>query len=105
MIHYFVFLEFKGKFGIMREMEIKITQKGLELISTDSEAILYWESVENELQRERDIVNEAKKQGRMEEKIRIAKKLMDVLDIEIIAEKIGLTVAQIKNLEIDRAES
>lgn len=98
-------LDFKGKFGIMREMEIKITQKGLELMSTDSEAISYWRGVENELQKERDILNEAKKQGRMEEKIRIAKSLMDVLDMEIIPEKTGLTVAQVKNIEIDKAES
>ena len=89
----------------MREMEIKITQKGIELMSTDSEAISYWRNIEIELQTERDIVNEAKKQGRMEEKINIAKNLMDVLDIEIIAEKIGLTVAQVKNIEIDKAES
>ncbi|BCZ44537.1 hypothetical protein psyc5s11_06040 [Clostridium gelidum] len=98
-------LEFKGKFGIMREMEIKITQKGLELMSTDLEAISYWRNVEIELQKERDIENEYKEQGRMEEKISMAKKLMDVLDIEIIAEKIGLTVAQVKNIEIDKTES
>ena len=41
----------------------------------------------------------------MEEKIRIAKSLMDVLDMEIIPEKTGLTVAQVKNIEIDKAES
>ena len=97
-------LEFKGKLGIMREMEIKISEKGFEHLSTDSEAILYWESVENELQRERDIVNEAKKQGRMEERIRIAKNLIEVLEMEIIAEKIGLTVAQVKNLEFYKAK-
>lgn len=34
----------------------------------------------------------------MEEKIDIAKKLMDILDIEVIAEKTGLTVMQVKNL-------
>lgn len=93
-------LEFKGKFGVMREMEIKITQKGLEYLSTDSESMLFWKNREDEVQVERAAINEAKKQGRMEEKISIAKKLVDVLDIEIIAEKTGLTVMQVKNLEI-----
>ena len=91
-------LEDKGKFGIMREREIKITQKGIEYMSTDSEAISFWRSKETEKQFERDKINEAKNQGRMEERIRIAKKLMDILDAEVIAEKTGLTVMQIKNL-------
>jgi hypothetical protein len=91
-------LEYKGKFGIMREMEIKITQKGIEYMSTDSEAISFWKSRETEKQFERDKINEAKNQGRMEERIRIAKKLMDILDAEVIAEKTGLTVMQVKNL-------
>ncbi|WP_238900762.1 DUF1835 domain-containing protein [Clostridium sp. YIM B02500] len=91
-------LEYKGKFGIMREMEVKITQKGIEYMSTDSEAISFWRSKETEKQFERDKINEAKNQGRMEERIRIAKKLMDILDAEVIAEKTGLTVMQIKNL-------
>ncbi|WP_026885670.1 DUF1835 domain-containing protein [Clostridium beijerinckii] len=91
-------LEYKGKFGIMREMEIKITQKGIEYMSTDSEAISFWKSRETEKQFEREKINEAKNQGRMEEKIAIAKKLMDILDTEVIAEKTGLTVMQVKNL-------
>lgn len=91
-------LEFKGKLGVMREMKIKITQKGLEYMSTDSEAMLFWENRKSELQAEIELKNDYIKQGRMEEKISIAKKLRDVLDIEVIAEKTGLTVMQVKNL-------
>ncbi|WP_265202481.1 MULTISPECIES: hypothetical protein [Clostridium] len=36
--------------------------------------------------------------GRLEEKISIAKKLLDVLEIEVIAEKTGLTIGQVRNL-------
>ena len=92
-------LDFKGKLGVMREMEIKITPKGLEYLSTDSESMLFWQNKEAEIEKELDAINEAKSQGRMEEKINIAKKLMDVLDVEVIAEKTGLTLGQVKNLE------
>jgi hypothetical protein len=92
-------IDYKGKLGIMREMEIKITSKGLELLSTDSEAMLFWQNKEAEIQKELDSINEAKNQGRMEEKMNIAKKLIDVLDVEVIAEKTGLTIGQVKNLE------
>lgn len=92
-------LDFKGRLGVMREMEIKITPKGLEYLSTDSEAISFWQNKEAEMQMEIETINQAKKQGRMEEKISIAKRLMDVLDIEVIAEKTGLTLGQITNLQ------
>lgn len=95
-------IDYKGKLGIMREMEIKITAKGLELLSTDSEAMLFWQNKQTEIQKEFDSINEAKNQGRMEEKINIAKKLRDVLDVEVIAEKTGLTLGQVKNLENDK---
>ena len=97
-------IEFQGKFGIMREMEIKISEKGLEYLSADSEAMLFSENRESELQAEIELKDEYRKQGRMEEKVSIARKLIDVLDVEIIAEKTGLTVAQVKNLEIDKME-
>ncbi|MBU3129114.1 DUF1835 domain-containing protein [Clostridium tagluense] len=93
-------IEFKGIFGVMREMEIKITQKGIEYIRNDLKAMEFWENREDGLQKQIEITNEAKKQGSMEEKITIAKKLIDVLDMETIAEKTGLTIPQVKNLKI-----
>lgn len=92
-------LDFKGKLGVMREMEIKITDKGLEYLSIDSDSILFWENNQSELQLEIEFKNKYKKQGRIEEKINIAKKLMDVLEIKVIAEKTGLTLRQVENLE------
>jgi hypothetical protein len=50
-------IEFRGKFGVMREMEIKITQKGLEHMSTDLEAMAFWEKREEDSQNEIEIIN------------------------------------------------
>ncbi|WP_291570725.1 DUF1835 domain-containing protein [Clostridium sp. UBA4548] len=92
-------LEFRGKFGVMREMEIKTTEKGLEYLSTNKEAIRLWKTREEESDRKSELLEEGKRQGRMEEKVAIARKLIGVLDNEIIAEKTGLTVGQVKNLK------
>lgn len=92
-------IEFRGKFGVMREMEIKITENGLELLSTNKEAITLWKSREEEYQRENELIEEGRRQGRMEERVAIARKLIGVLGNDIIAEKTGLTVGQIKNLK------
>jgi len=40
----------------MREMEIKITEKGLEYLSTNKEAIEFWRSREEEYQRENELL-------------------------------------------------
>lgn len=89
-------LKYEGKFGIMREMEIAITEEGLNYLSNYKEAMEFW----NKREKEEDIafINDTKNQGRMEEKVELAKKLLDVLDIKIIAEKTGLTEGQIRNL-------
>ncbi len=92
-------LEFRGKFGVMREMEIKTTEKGLEYLSTNKEAIRLWKTREEESDRKSELLEEGKRQGRMEEKVAIARKLIGVLDNEIIAEKTGLTVGQVKSLK------
>lgn len=92
-------LGFRGKFGVMREMEIKITEKGLEYLSTNKEAMWFWKTREEESHRESELLEEGKRQGRMEEKVAIARKLIGVLDNEFIAEKTGLTVGQVENLK------
>lgn len=91
-------VEFRGKFGVMREMDIKITENGLALLNTNKEAMALWKSREQEYQRESELLEEGRRQGRMEERVAIARKLVGILDNEIIAEKTGLTVGQIKNL-------
>ncbi|NKF06849.1 DUF1835 domain-containing protein [Clostridium gasigenes] len=91
-------IEFKGAFGVMREMDIRITEKGLDYMSTDLESMEFWRAREEESQIEVDLITDAKYQGRIEERINIAKKLIGVLAIEIIAEKTGLTKGQVENL-------
>lgn len=61
-----------------------ITKGGLKYLSNYKEEIA--------------LINDTKNQGRMEERIEIAKKLVDVLDIKIISEKTGLSEEKIKNL-------
>lgn len=91
-------IKYEGKFGIMREMEIAITDEGLEYLKGYPEAMDFFNKREEEGKEEAVRINELKNQGRMEERIEIAKKLMDVLDIKIIAEKTGLSEEKIKNL-------
>lgn len=43
--------------------------------------------------------NKCREQGRMEERIDIAKKLKNVLDDETISDKTGLSVEQVRSLE------
>lgn len=91
-------LRYEGTFGSMREMEIAITEEGLKYLRNYKEAMEFWNKREEEEEKEAVHINELKNQGRMEERIEIAKKLMDVLDIKIIAEKTGLSEEKIKNL-------
>lgn len=91
-------LRYEGKFGSMREMEIAITEEGLKYLKSYPEAMEFWNKREEEEEKEAEYINELKNQGKMEERVEIAKKLMDVLDMKIIAEKTGLTEGQIRNL-------
>lgn len=88
-------IRFKGKFGVMREMEICITDEGLGYLSKNKEAIDFWNGRKRANEKKLEFIDEIKEQGRLEERIRIAKKLLSVLDVEIIADKTGLTVGQI----------
>lgn len=91
-------LRYKGKFGVMREMEICITDKGISHLSNDAKALEFFEKREAELEFDRQRLNDAKNQGALQEKMRIAKKLLDVLDVKTISEKVGLTEEQIRNM-------
>ncbi|MGH4123202.1 MAG: DUF3658 domain-containing protein [Clostridium sp.] len=87
----------QGKFESM-EIEIKITEEGLKILSTNQKAMSVWKNNKKSLNEEEYMINEYIKEGRLEEKISIAKKLKDVLDSKIIADKTGLTIRQVKNL-------
>lgn len=91
-------IDYRGKFGIMREMEIKITEEGLKYLSTDEEAMSVWENNKKSSDEKEYMINMYIEEGRLEEKINIAKKLKDVLDLKTIADKTGLTLGQVKSL-------
>ncbi|AKA68406.1 DUF3658 domain-containing protein [Clostridium scatologenes] len=92
-------IEHNGKFGIVG-MEIKITEEGLKYLSKDKDAIKIWEEYRKELVAEEEIRKKYRQQGVFEERMDIAKKLKDVLDDKTIAEKVGLSIEQVKNLKI-----
>ncbi|MGH4123201.1 MAG: DUF3658 domain-containing protein [Clostridium sp.] len=91
-------IEYNGKFGFMG-MEIKITKEGLKYLSTDKDAMKIWEEDREESKQEQEMKDKYREKGRMKEKIDIAKKLKDVLDMETIADKTGLSIEQVKNIE------
>lgn len=94
-------ISFKGKFGVMREMEICITNDGLKCLSGSKEAMDFWNERKETNEKKLQFINEIKEQGRLEERIKIAKNLLDLLDIETIADKTGLTIGQIRNFNIE----
>ena len=83
----------------MRGMKIKITDEGLKYLRTDKDAMKIWEEDRKASEEEEEIKNKYRQQGRMEERIDMAKKLKDVLDDKTIADKTGLSVEQVKGLE------
>lgn len=94
------YIEYKGKFGVMREMEIKITNKGIEMLSNDKEAIAFWKEREEETDNEIEYRRIFREECALKERVNIARNLLDVLEAEVIAEKTGLTIEQVKNLEM-----
>ncbi|MGG7163278.1 DUF1835 domain-containing protein [Clostridium ihumii] len=92
-------ISYRGNFDIMREMEISITEQGLEYLRNYNDEIEFWEKREKDEEDENEFIEEYINMGRLEEKINIAKKLLDVLEIEVIAEKTGLTIGQVRNLK------
>lgn len=94
-------ISYKGKFGVMREMEICITNDGLSYLSSDKETMDFWNERKKAKEKKLEFINDIKEQGRLEERIKIAKKLLAVLDIETIADKTGLTIGQVRNFEIE----
>ncbi|WP_244835027.1 DUF1835 domain-containing protein [Clostridium sp. BJN0001] len=91
-------INYKGKFNVMREMEISITNKGLEYLKKDNDAIKFWEKREKDIEDKEENIKEYMNMGRLEERVSIAKKLLDVLEVNVIAEKTGLTIGQVRNL-------
>ncbi|QXE20084.1 DUF1835 domain-containing protein [Clostridium sp. 001] len=92
-------IDYSGKFGIMREMEIKITEEGVKRLRTNEKAMIVWKNNKKSSDVKEYTINQYIEEGRLEEKVNIAKKLKDVLNVKIIADKTGLTIGQVKNLK------
>ena len=50
------------------------------------------------LERDRDKIEEGREEGEKKKALDIAKNLLDVLDDEVIAEKTGLSIEEVRNL-------
>lgn len=94
-------ISYEGKFGVMREMDICITNEGLEYLSKFPEYMDFWDKRKRDKEKSVEFTNEIKEQGRLEERIKIAKKLLNILDIQTIVDKTGLTIEQVRNLEVE----
>lgn len=53
----------------MREMEISITEQGLEYLKKDDNAIKFWEKRNRNTEEEKEIIEEYINMGRLEEKL------------------------------------
>ncbi|KEH99098.1 DUF1835 domain-containing protein [Clostridium massiliodielmoense] len=91
--------EYKRDYDRYRRKVAKLTDKGLEMLSNDKEAIEFWKEKECEIDKDREYVRSFREECALKEKLNIARNLLDILDVEIIAEKTGLTIEQVKNLE------
>lgn len=91
-------IEYSGKSGVIG-MKIKITEEGFKYLSTDKDAMRIWEENRKAEEQEEEMKNKCREQGRIEERIDIAKKLKNVLDDETISDKTGLSVEQVRSLE------
>ena len=88
----------KGSFEVMEDTEICITDEGLKYLSSDAQVMKFWNERKSGIEKHTEFINEIKEQGRLEERIRIAKNLLNVLDVGIIADKTGMTVEQVRTL-------
>ncbi|MCT4509721.1 MAG: Rpn family recombination-promoting nuclease/putative transposase [Tepidibacter sp.] len=83
--------------------DIKRAEERLEYLSSDKKTIELYKAREKSLHERENMINSAKEEGREEgreqEKIKIAKSLLDILDVETIALKTGLSIQKVKSLK------
>lgn len=78
--------------------EIREAKDQLHRLSADDNQRALYEMRAKRLRDEVSALNKAKREGEKNKALEIAKSLIDVLPIEVIAEKTGLSVEEIKNL-------
>jgi len=87
--------EEKLKELIEMDTDIKRAEERLKYLSSDSKTIEIYKAREKSLHERANMISSAKD----EKAIEIAQKLLDVLDVETIAIKTGLSVEEVKNLK------
>ena len=73
---------------------IEKAEQKIEYLSSDEEAMRIYYERERSLHERANMISSAEKRGKLE----VAKNLLDVLDDEVIAEKTGLDIEEIKSL-------
>ena len=86
-----------------RIKELKEAAETLEVLSHDEETRELYEARQKAIHDHISNIEGARKkgreEGRNEEKLELAKKLLDILDVETIAEKTGLSIEEVKKLK------
>lgn len=73
---------------------IEKAEQKIEYLSSDEESMRIYYERERSLHERANMISSAEKRGKLE----VAKNLLDVLDDEVIAEKTGLGIEEIKSL-------
>lgn len=91
-------LKFKGDFNVLMKMDICITNKGLDYAGNFKDVINFWNQRKRAEEKRLEFIENIKEQGRLEERVKIAKNLLNVLEEETIADVTTLTVEEIIKL-------
>lgn len=103
LVEWMMFLEANNKEALemlsKKNDKIKKAYNVLQIISKDDKARAAYEAREAELHDQMTRIKSAREEGANEKAIEIAKNLLDILDIETIALKTGLSIDRIKKLK------
>jgi len=91
--------EEKLKELIKMDADIRRAEERLQYLSSDSEIIEIYKDRENSLHERANMISSAKEEGENKKAIEIAKNLLDILDVETISIKTGLSVEDVKKLK------
>ncbi|SHI06808.1 Rpn family recombination-promoting nuclease/putative transposase [Clostridium grantii] len=80
------------------DSDIRRVEERLEYLSSDEKTIELYKAREKSLHERANMISSAKEEGREEEREEIAINLLDILDNEIIAKKLGMPIEKIKKL-------
>ena len=88
------------------EPAIKMAEDKLDFLSSDPETIELYKAREYSAHERANMISSAEKRGeqrgRIQEKIEIARALLDILDDEMIAAKTGLELQEVKRLRSEK---